>query len=74
MMKLNANEKIGKWTLLEPLPEENRWLCRCDCGTTRRVLTKNLREGVTKSCGCARTAAHHAAMAVSFPGAAYGTR
>lgn len=73
-MKLNANEKIGKWTLLEPLPEENRWLCRCDCGTTRRVLTKNLKERVSKSCGCARTAAHHAAMNLCLPEVSRGLR
>lgn len=73
-MKLNANEKIGKWTLLEPLPAEDRWLCRCDCGVTRRVLTKNLAGGITKSCGCAKVAAHHAAMSLSFAGGAHGTR
>jgi hypothetical protein len=28
------------------------WLCYCDCGGKKEVLTKNLRDGKTKSCGC----------------------
>jgi hypothetical protein len=28
------------------------WLCRCDCGKTRIVVGKDLRNNHTKSCGC----------------------
>lgn len=28
------------------------WICRCDCGKTRRVKTNNLIKGFVKSCGC----------------------
>lgn len=28
-----------------------RWLCRCDCGTEREVLSKNLRDGRSTACG-----------------------
>jgi hypothetical protein len=28
------------------------FICRCDCGTYKIVLGKNLRNGTTKSCGC----------------------
>ena len=28
------------------------WLCRCDCGKTHVVDTRNLTCGLTKSCGC----------------------
>jgi hypothetical protein len=28
-----------------------RWLCRCECGRTTRVLTRNLLSGNTRSCG-----------------------
>ena len=27
------------------------WLCKCDCGTEKEVITQNLRKGRTKSCG-----------------------
>lgn len=28
------------------------WLCRCDCGSTKRVQGGHLRRGKIKSCGC----------------------
>lgn len=28
------------------------WLCKCDCGNTRHVLTSRLTGGFIKSCGC----------------------
>ena len=28
------------------------WFCQCDCGGTKRINGYNLRQGVTKSCGC----------------------
>lgn len=49
--------KIGRWTVLEECPregKERKWLCRCDCGTERTVLDRNLRCGGSLSCGCLR--------------------
>lgn len=31
---------------------QSTWLCRCDCGTERRVVAQTLRLGLTNSCGC----------------------
>jgi len=31
---------------------DGRWNCKCDCGNEVQVLTYNLRNGNTKSCGC----------------------
>ena len=28
------------------------WLCKCDCGTQKILRGDNLKEGLTKSCGC----------------------
>ena len=30
------------------------WLCKCDCGNTKIIGTKELRSGETQSCGCLR--------------------
>lgn len=31
-----------------------RWLCECDCGKTTIVLSRALKAGTTRSCGCLR--------------------
>jgi len=31
---------------------QTRWLCLCDCGNEKVVVSGNLRSGITKSCGC----------------------
>lgn len=28
------------------------WLCRCDCGSLKTILSAHLKDGSTKSCGC----------------------
>ena len=30
-----------------------RWTCLCDCGSVHEVVGKNLRGGLSRSCGCA---------------------
>jgi hypothetical protein len=50
-------QKFGAWTvcMADPVRNENgqtAWLCRCDCGTERVVVSQPLRSGLTKSCGC----------------------
>ena len=29
-----------------------KYMCKCSCGKTKVILGYNLRQGVTKSCGC----------------------
>lgn len=31
-----------------------KWLCRCECGKEKLIAGHDLRNGTTKSCGCAR--------------------
>jgi len=45
-----SGQRFGR--LVAASREEGRWLCRCDCGGTKRVAAGHLREGVTRSCGC----------------------
>lgn len=39
-----------RWTVLSRNGE--RCFCRCECGTERWILERNLRKGKSKSCGC----------------------
>ena len=32
--------------------EGKKWLCACDCGNEKFALPSNLKQGLTKSCGC----------------------
>ena len=56
MPKLNLlGEKYGKLTVIAEAPNiggRTAWLCKCDCGNEIQIITKSLRNGNTKSCGC----------------------
>ena len=51
-----TGKRFGRWTVIK---EDGRaryggtmWLCKCDCGTIRRVNGRSLRAGLSMSCGC----------------------
>lgn len=39
-----------------------RWICQCDCGNTASVITSNLTNGHTRSCGCITSVGETAIM------------
>lgn len=47
---------FGRWTVLDKVIKgkrgSKRWLCRCQCGTEKYVMERNLVEGRSQSCGC----------------------
>ena len=45
--------------------EHYNWECQCECGKITYVITKNLRNGKTKSCGCLRGIGHKPGVALS---------
>ena len=53
-----TGQKFGKLTVLQrsDIQDGNshtkKWLCQCDCGNTCYTSPKNLKAGLTKSCGC----------------------
>lgn len=50
-----TGQRFGKLAVLEPCENihgRTAWLCKCDCGKITKVITKSLRDGNTKSCGC----------------------
>ena len=51
--------RFGHLTVIGPVEKRNHqiyWLCVCDCGTKKFVQGRKLRDGLVKSCGCARIA------------------
>ena len=60
--QIKVGDRIGQWVVLDEehgTSRSNRkWLCRCDCGTERTVLERNLRYGTSLSCGCLRKVRH----------------
>ncbi len=54
-----AGKKFGKLTVVRKASEKNPygavlWVCKCDCGKSKKVTTANLNGGFTISCGCLR--------------------
>jgi len=55
--------RVGKWTVIKRIGTTPNWECVCECGEIRVIAGRNLRSGVTKSCGCSRKDAALAARA-----------
>jgi hypothetical protein len=57
-----TGQKFGKWTVLKQtvIDEHNgaKFLCRCECGTEREVIGRNLRNGRSTACSSCATSKH----------------
>lgn len=51
-----TGQRFGRLTVIKRAPNGNcgntRWECKCDCGKTTYSDSKQLRRGITQSCGC----------------------
>jgi hypothetical protein len=52
-----TGQRFTRWTVLRQAASSDsgqgaKWLCRCECGTERLVLSISLRSGSSTSCGC----------------------
>jgi hypothetical protein len=49
-----TGQRFSRWTVIRRAPSarDTRWLCRCDCGESRKVVATSLQRGASKSCGC----------------------
>ena len=56
--KSELGNMYEKLTVIERGPNSFRgsakWWCRCECGNLKLILGASLRQGLTKSCGCAQ--------------------
>ena len=54
--KNELGKRYGMLTVIELQQRgggpHSRWICRCDCGTETVATGKNLRCGISRSCGC----------------------
>ena len=56
------NQRFGRWTALEKIsgyPKNNRYLCRCDCGSEHIILGFTLRSGNSAQCNKCRLSKGH---------------
>lgn len=70
---------FGKLTVIREVPKNERpnptkvfWNCKCDCGNETIVLSSNLTNGHTTSCGCKRAEAMAKTMTKNIAGNKYG--
>lgn len=55
-----TGQKFGKLTVIERCEDHVtssgkhmvKWLCKCDCGRKKKVLSTSLKNGFSTSCGC----------------------
>lgn len=55
-----SGQRFGRWLILERSGTKNypsgarqpQYLCKCDCGNEKIVVSSILRDGSSKSCGC----------------------
>lgn len=51
-----TGQKFSRWIVIKKFGRDihgqTKYLCRCECGTERIVLSSNLSRGLSKSCGC----------------------
>jgi len=52
--KLFVESFAGIWVSSTQKTKNNQWKCICDCGNVSLVRSSKLKDGSTKSCGCAK--------------------
>jgi hypothetical protein len=57
-LKCIKGQRFGNLVVLEYVKADSWgkavWRCQCDCGNQKDVTGSNLRQGITKGCGCLR--------------------
>lgn len=57
-----TGQKFGRLTVIKRIENDSRnharFLCQCDCGNFKNILSRSLKSGKTKSCGCLAKEVH----------------
>lgn len=66
--RLHCGTKVGRWSLVARVdsPDQIKWHCVCECGTSRVVRQDHLISGQSRSCGCYRAEQHSRAIGVAL--------
>lgn len=73
-----TGKRFGQLVVLKEVPIEERtskrvqWYCQCDCGQITKVVTCNLNNGHTQSCGCKRAESMSKTMSTNLVGDRFG--
>ena len=70
-----TGQVFGRWTVLKRVANRGgrtAWLCRCECGTEKEVLSCHLKSGRSQSCGCLRSEIHAEKRTKNLIGNKYG--
>lgn len=51
-LKNLTGKTFGYWKVKEYDLKNKRWICECQCGVVKPVVSKNLVTGASQSCGC----------------------
>jgi len=70
-----TGKRFGRLTVLErdtTVKGTPVWICKCDCGTIKKIRGLHLKNGVTLSCGCLNKEATSKARSVDLTGQRFG--
>lgn len=59
LLRTNSTKSCGCLRHTSSPPGKAKWVCECKCGNIVSVLSDSLRNGKTRSCGCARSQIKH---------------
>ena len=76
LVQIQPNQKYGFLTTIAKTEERKRgyvvWECKCDCGNTAYLTSRELKQNPRISCGCRKTDAKHGSRAEDLTGKVFG--
>lgn len=54
ILGVKIGEVYGRWEVIDQGCDSRHVVCKCSCGTIRKVRVDHLKDGRSKSCGCSK--------------------